>query len=122
MIRVMIREQVRSASVAGVLYLIAFLVLVVALGFTIGGIYSAIEAPLGPIAASFIVAGGLAVLAVIFIIGANMALRRGKRRREAALDAFVEEHRTATGLGGIAGAFALGLAQGLARRRRDRRS
>ena len=52
-----VRDQARRAAMAVGMWTIAFLLVLTTIGFAIGGVYSAIEAPLGPVAASYILAG-----------------------------------------------------------------
>ena len=114
----LVRDEVRRAVMAVALWTLAFLLILVAGGFAIGGIYSAIEAPLGPIAASFIVAGGALFFAIVLVLAANSALRRGRAVRREAIDEFADDHPRAAGLGDVVGAFGVGLVQGLAKRRK----
>ncbi len=114
----LVRDEVRRAVMAVALWTLAFLLILVAAGFAVGGIYSAIEAPLGPVAASFIVAGGALVLAIILVLIANSALRRGRAVRREAIDEFADDYPKASGLGDVVGAFGIGLVQGLAKRRK----
>ena len=114
----LVRDEIRRGAMAAMLWFLAFLLLLVAIGFAIGGVYSAIEAPLGPVAASFIVGGGALVLGLLLVFIANRSLRRGREVRREAIDEFADDHPRAADLGDIVGAFAIGLAQGLAKRRK----
>jgi hypothetical protein len=100
------------------LWTFAFVLLLVSLGFVIGGIYAAIAAPLGPIAASFIVAGIALFATLVLVLIAGRGLRAGRRTRHDAIGEFADDHPAATGVGDIVAAFAYGLVQGLTRRRR----
>lgn len=114
------RDQMKRAVGAMTLWTLAFILLLVALGFAIGGIYSAIASGLGPIAASFIVAAGALVIAGLFVLIARQSLSSGRRSRRAEIDEFTDDHPGATGLGDIVAAFGFGVVQGLTRRRRRR--
>lgn len=114
----LVRDEIRRGIMALALWSLAFLLILLALGFGVGGIYSAIEAPLGPVAASFIVAGGALFLAIILVLIANSSLRRGRTVRREAIDEFADDHPKASGVGDIVGAFGIGLVQGLAKRRK----
>lgn len=107
------REQIRPVAAALAMWTIAGLLALVVVGFAIGGAYSAIEAPLGPIAASFIMAGIALVLLIIMILLANRQISRvGKT------SAPPPSEPPAEGLGSVAAAFAYGFAKGLGRRRK----
>ena len=111
------RQASRVLLVVGLLALSSVLVLT-ALGFAIGGSYSAIEMELGSIAASFIVAGGLLVLAGI----AYLIASRQMRRSPVSVDTIPEVAGARAGsrwaiLPTITAAFAFGFTQGLLRRR-----
>ncbi len=114
------RDQVGRVVMAVTMWTLAFIIFLVALGFAIGGIYSAIAAPLGPIAASFIVAGGALVITLLLVLLARSGLSRGRRHRRAEIDEFTDGHPGATGVGDIVAAFSYGLVQGLTRRRKRR--
>ena len=113
-----VRDEVRRSVMAVAMWSLAFVLILVALGFAIGGVYSAIAAPLGPVAASFIVAGGALVLAIVLVLIVNGSFRRGRTIRREAIDEFAEDHPRAAGIGDIVGAFGIGLVQGLAKRRK----
>jgi hypothetical protein len=113
------RDQARRAVMAVSMWTVAFLLILTALGFAVGGVYSAIEAPLGSIAASFILAGMTLALALLLVFLAGRYLRQGRRSRHEAIDEFAEEHPRATGIGDVAAAFAYGLAKGLTKRRKS---
>ncbi len=115
----LIRDRMKRGMTALSLWTLAFVLLLVAIGFAISGIYAAIEAPLGPIAARFIVAAGVLVFALLLIVSANRSLRRGRKSRGAAMDGFAGDHPDATSVGNVAAAFAFGLVQGLIRRRKS---
>lgn len=107
----------RVLLVVGLWVLAAMLVLA-ALGFAIGGIYSAIEMELGRVAASFIVAGGLLALAGITYLIAS----RRKRRSPVSVDTIPDVPGGTAGsrwaiLATMTAAFAFGFTQGLLRRR-----
>jgi len=94
-----------------------------AIGFVVGGIYISIATPLGPIAASFIMAGGLFVMALIAFF---VASRRGRSVRpvrpsvqvaaELELD---EAPGPRASVAAVVAAFAFGLARGFTRRRKQ---
>ena len=116
----LVRDQARRAAMAAGMWTIAFLLVLTALGFAIGGVYSAIEAPLGPIAASFILAALALVLAISLVMVAGRSIRRGRRTRRDAIKEFADEHPRASGIGDVSAAFAYGFAKGLTRRRKRR--
>ena len=108
------RDRLRPVMAALAMWTIAAVLLLVVIGFALAGTYSAIEAPLGPIAASFIMAGIALVLAILLILLANRRISRIETKAS----------RTPTeppseGFGSVAAAFAFGLARGLGRRRKD---
>jgi len=113
----LVRDEIRRIGVAVAMWTLAFLMIIVALGFAIGGVYSAIAAPLGATAASFIVAGGVLVLAILLVAIAAGSLRRGRTVRREAISEFAEDHPRAAGIGDIAGQFSVGLFRGFTRRR-----
>ena len=113
-----VRDQARRAAIAVGMWAIAFFLVLTTIGFAIGGVYSAIEAPLGPVAASFILAGiALGTTLLLFFV-ASRSLRQGRRSRRKAIDEFAREHPKASGVGDVTAAFAFGLAKGLAKRRK----
>ena len=111
-----VRDQARRAAVAVGVWAIAFFLVLTTIGFAIGGVYSAIEAPLGPVAASFILAALGTALLLVFV--ASRSLRQGRRSRRKAIDEFALEHPKASGIGDVTAAFAFGLAKGLTKRRK----
>lgn len=113
-----VRDEIRRSVRAVAMWILAFILILLALGFAIGGIYSAIAGPLGPVAASFIVAGGALILALLLIMAVSMSFSRGHSIRREAIDEFKEDHPRASGVGDIVGAFGIGLVQGLAKRRK----
>jgi len=115
----LVRDQARRVLVAVSFWTIAFLLVLTAIGFALGGIYSAIEAPLGPVAASFILAGIAVAAALLLMFVGNRNLSRGRRRRHEAMDEFADEHPRASGIADVTAAFAFGLAKGLAKRRKS---
>jgi len=114
------RDQMRRAVAAMTMWTLAFILLLLALGFTVGGIYAAINSALGPIATAFIMAAGAFVVAMLFVLIARQNLNSGRRTRRAEIDEFTDDHPGATGLGDIVAAFGFGLVQGLTRRRKRR--
>jgi len=112
------RDRAKRVILAISMWTVAFLLVLTAIGFAVGGVYAAIAAPLGPIAASFILAGIVLALALMLIFVAGRSLRRGRSSRREAIDEFAGEHPGATGIGDVAGAFAYGLAKGLTKRRK----
>jgi len=114
----LVRDEIRRIGMAIAMWALAFILIIVALGFAIGGIYSAIAAPLGAVAASFIVAGGVLVLAMLLVAIAAGSLRRGRSVRREAINEFADDHPRAVGIGDIAGQFGVGLINELTRRRK----
>jgi hypothetical protein len=107
------RDQIRPVAAALAMWTIAALLALVVVGFAIGGVYSAIEAPLGPIAASFIMAGIALLFVIVLVLMANRQISRlGNTTAPQPSEPPVE------GLGSVAAAFAYGFAKGLGRRRR----
>ena len=114
----LVRDEMRRIGMAIAMWALAFLLVIVALGFAIGGIHAAIAAPLGAAAASFIVAGGVLVLALLLVAIAAGSLRQGRTVRREAISEFAEDHPRAASLGELAGQFGVGLFRGFTRRRK----
>jgi len=114
------RDQIRPVIVAVALWTIAALLMLVVIGFMVAGIYVAIEAPLGPIAASFIMAGIVLILAAILILLANRQVSRAGR--PAAPAATESTEPPTDGIASVSAAFAFGLAKGLGRRKKNQSS
>jgi hypothetical protein len=112
------RREVKRLVVMMVFISIAVLCLVLALGFFLAGIFIAIEQSLGPIAASFIMFGGLLVLALVFFLIANRQ-SGGRKRGRGDLEEELTLADERPGVAGVAAAFAFGLARGFAKRRKS---
>ena len=112
------KREVKKLVLMMVFISLAVLCIFLALGFFLAGIFIALEQSLGPVAACFIMFGGLLFLALTFAL---IGTRRGSSRRRR-VDELEEELALAgeerPGLAGVAAAFAFGLARGFANRRR----
>ena len=106
-----IREHIRRIAMALGFLTVAFILVLVALGFAIGGVYAAIAAPLGPIAASFIMAGIALLPAIALVAMAGRGSKEDKKSRRPT----TTEPETG-GLGSVVAAFAYGFARGIRRR------
>ena len=111
------RREVKRLVLMIVFISLAVLCIMLALGFFLAGIFLAIEQSLGPIAACFIMFGGLLLIALVFFLLSSRGGKRRHRRREIEeeLDELADER---PGVAGVAASFAFGLARGFTRRRR----
>jgi len=117
------KQQIRPVATALMLWTIAFLLALVMVGFVLAGIYSAIEAELGPIAAAFIMAGGSALVAIILVFAANWQLSRmQKPPKPEETPVAPDGGTTAANFGTMAASFAYGFVSGIGSRRRRRKS
>jgi type VI protein secretion system component VasK len=111
------RREVKRLVAMMIFIGLAVLCVILALGFFLAGLFVALEQSLGPVAACFIMFGGLLFIALTFFLLASAPGRRRRRR-----DDFDEELALAgeerPGVAGVAAAFAFGLARGFSRRRK----
>lgn len=114
------QDLLKPVVAAVIMWTIAAVLFLVVIGFVIAGTYHAIEAPLGPVAASFIMAAIALVPAMILIMVANSTISRigAKPAKPAPPPAAPPPEPPAAGFGDIATAFAFGFARGLGRRRK----
>ena len=112
-----VRREVKRLALMIVFLILAAFSVVVALGFFLAGITIAIAQSLGPIAACFILFGGLLVVALIFFLLANAGGRR-RRRRRGEIDEELALREERSSVADVAAAFAYGLARGFAKRRK----
>lgn len=114
------QDLVKPVVMAVIMWTIAAILFLVVIGFVVSGIYHAIEAPLGPVAASFIMAAIALVPAIVLIMVANSSIARigAKPPTPVAPPVAPPRETTVEGLGNIAAAFAFGFAKGLGRRRK----
>ncbi len=113
------KREVKRLVLMMVFISIAVMCVLLALGFFLAGIYIALLQALGPVAACFIMFGGLLFLALTFGLLATRGGGKKKRRVEEIEEDLALANEERPGLAGVAAAFAFGLARGFTKRRRS---
>lgn len=116
-----VADRARRAALMAVLWLLAAIFFLVALGFITGSIYTAIANEVGPVSAGFIVAGGFLFIAVVLVVAAMIRSRQDQPDSATEADPLVAaaDPNKPASVSSVASSFAYGFARGLSRRRKS---